>query len=43
MITIRGSNRTFMGRKKLLEMLKLYLAEDMEAFPVSTVVNKRVR
>jgi putative SOS response-associated peptidase YedK len=29
----------FHGEGKLLEMLKPYLAEDMEAYPVSTVVN----
>ena len=29
----------FHGQGKLLEMLKPYPVEDMEAFPVSTVVN----
>ena len=29
----------FHGQGKLLEVLKPYPAEDMEAFPVSTVVN----
>jgi putative SOS response-associated peptidase YedK len=29
----------FHGQRKLLEMLKPYPAEEMEAFPVSTVVN----